>query len=92
MLKSNLCDYSDAYTLVKGTISVANTAGAREAAMTIKKIVYKNCAPFTDCISEINNTQIDDAKGILVEMPIFNVIECTIIIGNDLEVYGMLQR
>ena len=37
MLKSNLCDYSDAYTLVKGTISVANTAGAREAAMTIKK-------------------------------------------------------
>ena len=40
-----------------------------------KEVVFKNCAPFTDCISEINNTQIDNAKDIVVLMPIFNFIE-----------------
>ena len=40
-----------------------------------KEVVFKNCAPFTDCISEINNSQIDNAKDIVVLMPIFNFIE-----------------
>ena len=40
-----------------------------------KKVVFKNCAPFTDCISEINNTQIDNAKNIDVIMPVRNLIE-----------------
>ena len=57
MLKSSLCDYSDAYILVKGTITVNNTAAADAAANnTNKKVIFKNCAPFTNCISEINNT------------------------------------
>ena len=57
MLRSSLCDYSDAYILVKGNISVNNTAGAGAAANnTNKKVIFKNCAPFTDCISKINNT------------------------------------
>ena len=60
MLKSSLCDYSDAcnaYILVKGTISVNNSAAAGAAANnTNKKVIFKNCAPFTNCISEINNT------------------------------------
>ena len=63
MLKSSLCDYSDAYILVKGTITVNNTAA------------QKNCAPFTNCISEINNTQIDHAKDIDIVMPMYNLIE-----------------
>ena len=76
MLKSSLCDYSDAYILVKGTISVNNTAAQGAAANnTNKKIIFKNCAPFTNCISEINNTQIDNAKDIDIVMPMYNLIE-----------------
>ena len=73
MLKSSLCDYSDAYILVKGTISGTNTDAA--ANNTNKKVIFKNCAPFTNCISEINNTQIDNAKDIGIVMPMYNLIE-----------------
>ena len=76
MLKSSLCDYSDAYILVKGTISVNNTAALGAAANnTNKKVIFKNSAPFTNCICEINNTQIDNAKGIDIVMPMYNLIE-----------------
>ena len=76
MLKSSLCDYSDAYILVKGTISVNNTAAADADANNInKKVILKNCAPFINCISEINNTQIDNAKDIDIVMPMYNLIE-----------------
>ena len=65
MLKSSLCDYSDAYILVKGTISITGAgddAAARQADKKDKGMIFKNCAPFTNCISEINNTQVDNAK------------------------------
>ena len=76
MLKSSLCDYSDAYILVKGTISVNNTAADGAAVNnTNKKVIFKNCAPFTNCISKINNTQIDNAKDIDIVMPMYNLIE-----------------
>ena len=76
MLKSSLCDYSDAYILVKGTITVNNTAAQGAAANnTNKKVIFKNCAPFTNCISELNNTQIDNAKDIDIVMPMYNLIE-----------------
>ena len=73
MLRSSLCDYSGDI-LVSATITVPNTAvGA--AANKIKNIVIKNCASFTNCISEINNTQIDNAKDIDVVMPMYSLIE-----------------
>ena len=76
MLKSSLCDYSDAYILVKGTITVNSTAAQGAAANnTNKKVILKNCAPFTNCISEINNMQIDNAKDIDIVMPMHNLIE-----------------
>ena len=76
MLKSSLCDYSDAYILVKGSISGNNTAADGAAANnTNKKVIFKNCAPFTNCISEINNTQIDNAKDIDIVIPMYNLIE-----------------
>ena len=76
MLKSSLCDYSDAYILFKGTISANNTAAAGAAANnTNKKVIFKNCVPFTNCISEINNTQIDNAKDIDIVMRLYNLIE-----------------
>ena len=65
MLKSSLCDYSDPYILVKGTIALNNTAAAdANGNNTNKRVIFKNCAPFTNCISEINNTQVDNAKDI----------------------------
>ena len=75
MLKSSLCDYSDAYILVKGTNSVNNTAAQGAAANNTNiKVIFKNCAPFTNCISEINNTQRDNAKDIDTVMPMYNLI------------------
>ena len=76
MLRSSFCDYSDAYIFVKGNISVNNTAGAgADANNTNTKVTFKNCAPFTDCISKINNTQIDNAKDIDIVMPMYSLIE-----------------
>ena len=75
MLKSSLCDYSNAYILVKGTITVNNTDAAdADANNTNKKVIFKNCAPFTNCISEINNTQVDNAKDIDIVMPMYTLI------------------
>ena len=76
MLKSSLCDYSDAYILVKGTITINYTAASdADANNTNKKVILKNFAPFTICISEIDNRQIDDAENIHVVMPMYNLIE-----------------
>ena len=58
MLRARLCDYSDACILVKGTVTVANTAAYdAHANNTNKKVIFKNCVPFTSRISRINNTQ-----------------------------------
>ena len=78
MLRSSLCDYSEAYILVNGTIKISgarNNDAARRLYEGNKRVIFKNCAPFTDCISEINNTQIDNAKYIDVVMPVYNWIE-----------------
>ena len=78
MLKSSLCDYSDAYILVKGTITITGAgadAAARQADERDKGVAFKNCAPFTNCISEIDNTQVDNAKDIYIVMPMYNLIE-----------------
>ena len=76
MLRSSLCDYSDAYTLAKGNISVNNTAAADAAANnTNEKVIFKSCAPFANCISKINNEQIDNAEYIDIVMPMYNLIE-----------------
>ena len=57
MLRSSLCDYSDAYILVKGNITVNNNAAVGAAANnTGKKVISKNCTPFANCISKVNNT------------------------------------
>ena len=85
-IRSNLCDYSDAYILVKGTITVSNmAAGGAAVNNTNKKVIFKNCAPFTNYISETNNTQVDDSQDIDIAMPIYNLIEysdtCSKILG-----------
>ena len=80
MLKSSLYDYSDAYIHVKGKITITGEGdndAAKRADERNKGVAFKNCAPFTICISEINNTQIDSCKDIDVIMPMYNLIECS---------------
>ena len=90
MLRSSLCDYSDAYILVKGNITVNNTAADGAAANnTNKKVIFKNCAPFTDCISKINNAQVDNAKDIDIVMLMYNLIEYS---DNYSKTSGSLQQ
>ena len=62
MVKSNLCDFSDTYILVKGTITAVGAGATPEAIQedeNNKQAMFKNCAPFTELIAEIENTQID---------------------------------
>ena len=77
-LKSSLCDYSDAYILVKGKITITGAeadAATRQADERDKVVAYKHCAPFINCISEIINTQVDNAKDIDIVTPIYNLME-----------------
>ena len=62
MLNSNLCDYSDAFILVKRTTIITG-------------VIYKNCPPLTDSISEVNNTQKDNAKHLDVVISMYNLIK-----------------
>ena len=90
MLKSSLCDYSDAYFLVEGTITIAGAgddAAARQADQRDKGVAFKNFAQFTNCISEINNTQVDNTKDIDIVMPMYNLIEYS---GNYAKTTGRL--
>ena len=76
MINSSLCDYSDAYILLKGAIRIAPVPpSAVNPNNNDKKVVFKNCAPFTDCISEINNTQINNAKNNDAVMAMYDLIE-----------------
>ena len=76
VLSSSLCEHNDAYIIAKGNTSVNNTAAADvDANNTNKKVICKNCAPFTKCIHRINNTNIDNAQDIDIIMLIYNLIE-----------------
>ena len=69
-IESSLCDYSDAYILFTGNINV--TGGDANT-----KVAFKNCAPFKDCRTEINDTSVDYANFINITMPMHNLIECS---------------
>ena len=80
MLKLSLCDYSGTYILADGTITI--TGGTEDATdgnkcldESNKGVIFKNCAPFIDCISEIDNSQVDNAKDLGVVMPVYNLTE-----------------
>ena len=78
MLRSTLCDYADAYILVKGTIKITgewDDAATKRADEGNKGVTFKNCAPFTKRISRINNTEMDYPQDIDIVMPMYNLIE-----------------
>ena len=91
VLKSSSCDYNDAYIFVKGKITITgagNDAAARQADERDKGAAFQNCASFTNCISEINNTQIDNCKDIDIVMPLYNLLEYS---NNCKEKSGFLR-
>ena len=65
----------DAYILVKWTISVTKTETAIAQNNRNKKLIFRNCAPFIDCVSEINKTQVDNAKDIDVVISMYHLIK-----------------
>ena len=78
MLKASLSDYSDAYILLKGTITVTGEgadAAIKQADERNKGIIFKTFSPFVYCKSEINNTEIGNAKNIDKAMPMYNLLE-----------------
>ena len=75
MLRSDLCDYSDAYIVVKGDITLTKTNGRGIIDIRNRFLAFKNNAPFTNCISKINNVLIDNAEDLDVVMPMYNLME-----------------
>ena len=71
MFRSDLCDFSDAYIVVKGDITVTNPNNAKRN----KAVAFKNNAPFTNCITKINGVKIDNAEDLDVVMPMYNLLE-----------------
>ena len=71
MLRSDLCDYIDAYITVEGTITFADPNDANYK----KRLAFKNNAPFIFCISKINNTFTENAEDLDIVMPMYNLIE-----------------
>ena len=92
MLRSNSCDYADAYILVKGTITITeagNDAVARQADERDEGVTFKNCATLVKCISRIKNTDIDTAEDIDIVMPMYNLIEYS---DNYSKTFGSLWK
>ena len=72
MLQSDLCDYSDAYIVVKGNITVE---GANNRDRKNRSLTFKNNGPFISCISKINGALIENSKHLDVAMPLYNLLE-----------------
>ena len=76
MLRSDLCDYADAYILVNGTITVTAYAGANNIRdKKNRPLILKNNAPFVSCITKINGELIEDADDLDIVMPMYNLLE-----------------
>ena len=67
VIKSNLCDYSDAYILITGNVTA--TGGDAHT-----RVAFKNCAPFTKSITHINDEHVDNADSLDIIMPMHNWI------------------
>ena len=79
MFRSNLCDYSDSYILVKGKITVTapgeNNIGDNIKDKKNRPLIFKNNAPLVSCITRINGELIEDADDLDIVMPMYNLLE-----------------
>ena len=80
-IKLSLCDYSDAFILVPGNITVNATNNT--------VVAFKNCAPFCTCKTKINDIFVDEANHIYIAMPMYNLIECS---DNYSDTSGSLRQ
>ena len=87
MLRSSLCNYSEAFILVKRTITVAEETGAAPNNDN-KKVIFQNCALFTNSISRINNTQVHDAHDIDAVVPMYSLIEYSDNYSKTFQIYN----
>ena len=87
MLRSDFCDFSDAYIVVKRNITLE---GDNDANKHNKNLAFKNNAPFTNCISKINGVQIDNAEDLDVVMPMYNLLEYSKNYKKQQVVYGII--
>ena len=86
MLRSDLCNYSDTYIIVKGTISVTQPDNAKRN----KAVAFKNNAPFVNCISKINGVKIDNVEDLDAVMPMYNLLEYSKNYKKQQVVYGII--
>ena len=70
VIKSNLCDYNDDFILVRGDINIVAAK-----AYWVTQVAFKNCAPFTKCTINIDQTTIDDARDVDLVMPMYDLIK-----------------
>ena len=87
MLRSDLCDFNDAYIVVKGDISLE---GDNDANKRNKNLAFKNNAPFINCISKINGVKTDNAEDLDVVMPMYNLLEYSKNYKKQQEVCGII--
>ena len=73
MLRSDLCDYSDTYIVVKGFVNVS--ADERDRDKMNRQVILKNNAPFISCVSKINGVLVENAKDLDIVMPMYNLLE-----------------
>ena len=89
MLRSDLCDFSDVYIVVKGEITVA---GVSNSSRKNRPLSFKNNAPCISCISKTNNTLIDNAEDLGVAKSMYNFLNITKIIQKQQAVYGIVTE
>ena len=92
MLRSDLCDFSDAYIVVKGAITLTKTDGRGFIDIRNRFLAFKNNAPFTNCISKINNVLIDNAEDLDVVMPMYKLLSTAKITEKPQEVCGIIAE
>ena len=87
-LRSDLCDYSDAYIIAKGAITVTDPNNNE----VDKKLAFKNNAPFISCISKINNTLTGKAEDLDIVIPKYNLIQYDKNYLKRIEVCGIITE
>ena len=91
MLRSDSCDYSHGYIVVKGTRDLL-AAATNENDKAGKSVAFKDNAPFRSCISKINSTLIDNEEYLDRVMPMYNLLEYSQVILWEQEVYGVIIK
>ena len=92
MVRSDLCDFSDAYIVVKGTITLTNDADREFIDVRNRSLAFKNNAPFTNCISKISNVLFANAEDVDDVMLMHNLIDTVKAIEKQQIVYGIFTE